>query len=271
MNERLHVLPPDKPLFEARNISKRYFKSGGMLQRKESFKAVDDISLQIRKGEALGIVGESGSGKSTFAKLMVGLEPHDSGEFYYRGEKLDWKTVDRQDDIRTKIQMVFQDPYSSVNPRYSIRNAIAEPLIVRKVPGARIDKAIGDLLQRIWLPDSVLEKYPNELSGGMLQRVGMARALILEPEILVCDEPVAALDISISIQILALLKELNKTLNLSVIFISHDLKATGFIADNIAVFNLGRLVEYGKTDKVIANPSHDYTKLLLEAANVYAK
>lgn len=259
-----------EPLFEAREISKKYYKNSRLFKKGESFTALGGISLQAHRGEVLGIVGESGSGKSTFAKLVAGLELPDSGELLFAGEKLDWKNINRLDNRRTKIQMVFQDPYSSLNPRFDIHTAIAESLLVRKIDRSQIDTKIMDLLQKVRLESSVLQKYPHEISGGMLQRAGLARALILEPELLVCDEPVSALDISISVQIIALLKELNKSLGLSIIFISHDLKITQYIADNIAVFRSGKLVEYNTRDQIVSHPTHSYTKQLLEAADVQA-
>jgi peptide/nickel transport system ATP-binding protein len=220
--------------------------------------ACDDISLKIEEGEILGLVGESGSGKSTLARLILKLIEPDSGEILYHGII----------NIRRECQIVFQDPQTSLNPRIRIGEAIAEPLIIHKIVENRkstIDNRIAELLEMVKLPSDYARRWPHELSGGERQRVGIARALAVSPKFLVLDEPVSALDVTIQIEILKLLKEIKQKLGLTCIFIAHDLNVVGYMSDRIAVMKEGQLVEIGGRDKILSKPKASYTTRLLES------
>lgn len=250
----------EHPLLKGKNIKKVYRPEGFLGTKKEKVIAVSGVSFKIDKGEILGIVGESGSGKSTLARIICGLEPASSG-------KLNWS--ENLDRGRTHpAQMVFQNPYNSLNPKLKIGYVLKEAASAasgKNKSGKVSDNNIRELLAEVGLPEVGIEDYPHQLSGGQKQRLVIARALALEPELLVCDEPVSALDISVQAQIINLLQKLNKKESLSIIFIAHDIEIVGVISENIAVMKEGEIVEYGTRDKILKNPDDYYTKKLIEA------
>lgn len=245
-------------------------KKGFMIQKVvDTVKAVDGIDLEIQKGEILGLVGESGCGKSTLSRTIMQLIPATDGAVVLEGENL---TVLDKNEVRKRrldFQMIFQDPYASLNPRMTIFSTLAEALCQRK-PELKKDKdalmeAVVALMERVGLNPSFMKKYPHEFSGGQRQRIAIARALAPEPKLIIADEPVSALDVSIQSQILNLLLKLRKELDLTMIFISHDLSVVRYLADNIAVMYKGKIVEYGDAEEIFNNAQHDYTKKLLSA------
>lgn len=249
-------------LIETRNLSKYYPSRDG----KTVVRAVDGVSLELGKGHTLGVVGESGCGKSTLARLILRLIEPTSGEVLFNGEnllKLDSATMRQR---RREIQIVFQDPYASLDPRMSVSAIISEPLEIHGV-GTRTERnaKVLELLDLVGLDRSSAAKYPHEFSGGQRQRIGIARAIALEPRLVVLDEPVSALDVSIQSQILNLLIDLKTRLNLSYVFISHDLSVVEHVSDEVAVMYLGRIVEYGRAEKVLSAPLHPYTQALVSA------
>ena len=214
----------------------------------------------------MGLVGESGSGKSTVGRLLVGLESPTEGSVLYKGKALSEMKKREQKEIRTDLQMVFQDPYSSLNPRKHIYEILAQPMLYHKISTKdTLEQDIVKLLDMVGLSKSVLGRYPHEFSGGQRQRIGIAKALSLNPEFLVCDEPVSALDVSIQAQILNLLKSLQKELNLTLLFVGHGLGAVHYVSDRIAVMYQGQIVEIGEAEKVFTSPAHPYTQALLQA------
>jgi len=244
------------------NIRKEYKVSSGIFRGKKHLKAVDGVNLSIPKGSILGLVGESGCGKTTIAKLILGLEKKTSGELYIDGKEISSMTSKQ---IARVIQPVFQDPYSSLNPRKSIAKIISLPLRAQGLSNghADIEKKVDDIMEIVGLAPRLKHNYPNQLSGGQRQRVAVARALIMRPEVVLCDEPTSALDVSVQAQILNMLLELRAELNLTYLFISHDLAVVEHIATHVAVMYLGRIVEEGKAEDLFSNPSHPYTQALL--------
>lgn len=234
--------------------------------RRDPFVAVDGVSLDIRPGETFGIVGESGSGKTTLGKSLVGLVPVHSGFAKFEGQLLSAPKHRPPRSLQRRVQMVFQDPHSSLNPRRRVGSTLTESLTIQGIGtrAEREDRAM-DLLQRMGLRPEHFYRYPHEFSGGQLQRIGIARALIVSPSLIVCDEPVSALDVSIQAQILNLLSDIQDELGLSILFISHDLSVVRHIADRVVVMQCGRIVERGTTDELFANPQHPYTRQLLQA------
>ena len=241
---------------------KKYFKTGSGLLH-----AVDDVSFSIEKGETIGVVGESGCGKSTLGRTILRLNEPTDGQILYRGQDLVNLSGRELKKIRPKMQMIFQDPYSSLNGRMNARQLIAEPLIVNKVCRSRreIDERIDRMMETVGLASRLDMAYPHELDGGRRQRIGIARTLILEPEFVVCDEPVSALDVSIQAQILNLLMDLQEELGLTYLFITHDLSVVRHISKRIMVMYLGKCVEMAKAGRIFENPLHPYTKALLAA------
>jgi len=230
------------------------------------FKAVDDVSFTIYKGEVYGLVGESGSGKSTLGRCIIGLLPPYSGKINFEGEDLVKIPLSEWNRIRRSIQMIFQDPYSSLNPRMTIGDILAEPLIVHRIVSAsETRKEVLRLLDMVQLPASAADKYAHQFSGGQRQRIGIARALSLRPELLICDECVSALDVSIQVQILNLLKDLQSQLQLTYLFISHDLSVVHYISDRVMVMHKGKIVETGTAQEVLKTPQHTYTQQLIAA------
>ena len=249
------------PLIQTKNL-KKYFKTGsGMLH------AVDNVNLSIQKEQTLGVVGESGCGKSTLGRTILRLLPATSGEVLYNGKDL-LKLKNREmKDMRSDLQIIFQDPYASLNPRMSVSQIIEEPLKVNKVYAAKEerDSRILELMDTVGLARRLANSYPHELDGGRRQRIGVARALALNPQFIVCDEPVSALDVSIQAQILNLMMDLQDSMGLTYMFITHDLSVVRHISTHIAVMYLGQVVEYAPSHKLFEEPMHPYTKALLSA------
>jgi len=256
-------------ILEAKNIKMLFpVFSGGVNKRKiGDNKALNDVSLTIRKGSAVGLVGESGCGKTTLAKCIMRLYRPTEGEIIYNGRDIAKLKESELKDVRRKIQFVFQDPYGSLNPRKKIGYIVGQPLINNKLTKTReeYDKRVEELFRLVGLDPSMVDRYPHELSGGQRQRIGIARALASNPEILVCDEPVSALDVSIQAQVLNLLEDLQAKMGITIIFIAHDLSVVRHVCDTIAVMYLGRIVEVGDWDKLYSNPKHPYTKMLFSA------
>jgi len=254
-------------LLEAKGLYKTYTQTSGFFVRKQRvIKALNNVSLSIKKGETLAIVGESGSGKSTLARCLLQLLSLDQGELFFKGKNLNSLDVEGKKYLKRHIQMVFQDPYASLNPRMKISEILEEGLLIHDL-GDKFsrDKKMRDMIKKVGLEVSDLNKYPHQFSGGQRQRIGIARALIVEPELVICDEPVSALDVSIQAQILLLLKDLQKELGLSYLFISHDLRVVRHMADSIAVMHQGKIVEQGSIKGIYEKPKANYTRELLNA------
>lgn len=258
------------PLIQVDRMKKYYPVKGGIITHTLGHvKAVDGVSFSIMQGEILGLVGESGSGKSTIGRQLVGLEKPTEGTIYYKGMNLSDMKKSEMQDIRTKLQMVFQDSYSSLNPRKHIYEILAQPMLYHKISTKdTVEKDILKILDMVGLPRNVLGRYPHEFSGGQRQRIGIAKALSLNPEFIVCDEPVSALDVSIQAQILNLLKSLQKELNLTLLFVGHGLGAVNYVSDRIAVMYLGKIVEIGEAKEIFNSPQHPYTQALIDAVPV---
>ncbi|QDD00433.1 ATP-binding cassette domain-containing protein [Candidatus Methylopumilus planktonicus] len=254
-------------LLEATGLYKTYTQTSGFfVRRQRTIKALNNVSLSIKKGETLAIVGESGSGKSTLARCLLQLLSLDQGELFFKGKNLTTLDVEGKKYLKRHIQMVFQDPYASLNPRMKIAEILEEGLLIHDLGNKIVrDKKMRDMIKKVGLEVSDLNKYPHQFSGGQRQRIGIARALIVEPELVICDEPVSALDVSIQAQILLLLKELQKELGLSYLFISHDLRVVRHMADNIAVMHQGKIVEQGSIKGIYEKPKANYTRELLNA------
>ncbi|MGW4795262.1 ABC transporter ATP-binding protein [Nonomuraea sp. NPDC004297] len=232
-------------------------------------RAVDGLSLEIGEGEVLGLVGESGSGKSTVGKCVLRLTEPTSGTIELAGRDITHLQRRAMRPLRRDVHMVFQDPFSSLNPRFSIERIVAEPLLRHKVTDRReVTRRVGAMLEKVGLRQEMRKRFPHELSGGQRQRVGLARALILEPKLVVADEPVSALDVSVQASVLNLITDLQRDMGFSCLFITHDLSVVEFLADRIAVMYLGRIVESGPTADIFAGPRHPYTQALLSAAPV---
>ena len=250
---------------------KIYYPVAGIgFGKKEFVKAVDGVTFEVKKGEVFGIVGESGCGKSTLGRGVCKLENLTSGHVYLDGKDITEYNDLRMRSVRKKVQMVFQDPYASLNPRMSVFDIIAEPLLVHHLyqDKADLEKKVLDLLHRVGLDDYHANRYPHEFSGGQRQRIGIARALAVEPSLIIADEPVSALDVSIQAQVLNLLNELKHDLDLTYIFVAHDLSVVEYISDRVGVMYLGNFVEVGEKEKIYSNPMHPYTQALLSAVPV---
>lgn len=249
-------------LISIKNLNKE-FKSNGKVVH-----AVNNVSLDIYKGETLGLVGESGCGKSTLGNMLVHLHKPESGEIYYEGQEISKLRNKEIKQLYKKIQIIFQDPYSSLDPQKKIGWLIEEPLIIHKIGKDKEErnKIINDMLEVVGLDKSYLKKYPNELSGGQRQRVAIAIALVLNPEFVVCDEAVSALDVSVQAQVLNLLKSLQKKFSLTYLFISHNLNVVSYMSDRVVVMYLGRIVELGSVADISTNPQHPYSKALFSAS-----
>ena len=254
-------------LLQAKHLVKTYSQRSGKFGfATTQVRALDDVSIELKAGKTLAVVGESGSGKSTLARCLLQLQALDSGEVLFAGQdlaKLDGAAL-RQ--VRKNLQMVFQDPFASLNPRMRVGEIVAEGLLIHGLGNAAEQQAkVIAMLKRVGLSESDMQKYPHEFSGGQRQRIGIARALVLSPKVVVCDEPVSALDVSIQAQILLLLKELQAEMALSYLFISHDLRVVRHIADDIVVMHQGKVVEQGQVEVVYQRPQHPYTQNLLAA------
>jgi oligopeptide/dipeptide ABC transporter ATP-binding protein len=260
------------PLIEMNALSKRYFINGGAWQRlarrpQEVLHAVDNVSLQIAQGEILGLVGESGSGKTTLGRCLLRLIEPSAGQVLYQGEDILHLPRLRMQEFRRKMQLIFQDPYSSLNPRMTVRQTLGEVLTVHRLCAqAQVDARIEELLHMVGLPADAMQRYPRHFSGGQRQRIGIARALAVQPEFIVADEPVSAVDVSIQAQVLNLLKDLKAQLGLTMLFIAHDLSVVQYISTRVGVMYLGKIVEIAPRKQLFAHPRHPYTQGLLLAA-----
>jgi oligopeptide/dipeptide ABC transporter ATP-binding protein len=252
-------------LVEVEHLTKHFsVKQGVFAYGKGVVHAVEDVSLAVKKGETLGIVGESGCGKSTTARLMVRLLEPTSGTVRFEGTDITHFSQRRLRELRQQMQIIFQDPYSSLNPRKSVGQIVAEPFAIHRTT-KDVKQRVQELLARVGLNPEHYNRYPHEFSGGQRQRIGIARAVALQPKLIVCDEPVSALDVSVQAQILNLLKDLQKDFDLTYVFISHDLSVIRQVSDRIAVMYLGRVVEIGASESLYEHPRHPYTAALLSA------
>ncbi len=256
-------------ILKVKNVSK-VFSSKGIHVR-----AVTNVSFDVKKGETIGIVGESGCGKTTLGTCIVRAIEASEGEVLYKtleGREVNFLTLDKKQmkPVRKEIQMIFQDPYSSLDPRMTVLDIVAEPIRANypKMPKKEREALVKDIAEKVGLNTTYLMRYPHAFSGGQRQRIGIARALILKPQVIVCDEAVSALDVSIQAQIINLLKDLQREMNLTYIFISHDLSVVEHISDKVGVMYLGRMVEFGETEKLFSSPKHPYTEALLSAVPV---
>lgn len=257
----------NKPLLSVRGL-KKYFplESSHLFGKKSYLKAVDGIDFDLYEGQTVGLVGESGCGKSTTARIIAGIETPTEGVALYRGKDLFTMSRSEKAAVRTEIQMIFQDNYASLNPRRRVYDILSEPLLYHhRITKDEADAKVAQLLDMVGLPQNASERYPQEFSGGQRQRISIARALALEPKVLICDEPVSALDVSIQAQILNLLKDLQERLGVSYLFIAHGLGAVHYISDEIDVMYLGKIVEAGGEEDVFLHPLHPYTQLLIAA------
>ncbi|MEC9375263.1 MAG: dipeptide ABC transporter ATP-binding protein [Pseudomonadota bacterium] len=255
-------------LLEVQNLKKYFPVSGGFLKHKNKYiRAVDDISLTIEPGKTLGLVGESGCGKSTLGRAILHLEPPTSGNVFLEGRNIGLLSKKEMRLVRRDMQIIFQDPFSSLNPRKTVAQIVREPLDVHRV-GTRSDRLnrVQYLLDMVGIRNNVLNRYPHEFSGGQRQRIGIARAIALDPKFVVADEPVSALDVSVQSQVLNLIAELQKSLNIGFLFISHDLAVVQHVSDFVAVMYLGKIVEQSNVRRIYSQPRHPYTKALLSAA-----
>jgi oligopeptide/dipeptide ABC transporter ATP-binding protein len=261
-----------RSLIEIRGLTKRFVKRRGVLatlarRKPQIVHALNGVDLSVHRGETLAIVGESGCGKSTLARCLVRLHEPDDGQLIYDGEDALARAGRARRDFNRRLQMVFQDPYGSLNPRKTIGRQLAEPIRVHRLrPAAGIAARVQELLLMVGLPPDAAERYPHAFSGGQRQRIGIARALALEPECLIADEIVSALDVSVQAQIINLLVALQQQLALTIVFISHDLRLVRYLAHRVAVMYLGRIVEAGPVDEVFGAPRHPYTAALIAAA-----
>jgi len=254
------------PLLEVKNLRKSFRVNDSLGRSAGQLVAVDNISFQLNKGETLGLVGESGCGKSTTGKLIMQLLHSDSGDVYFSGDKLTQLTSAQMRPYRRRMQMIFQDPFSSLNPRMTVGSILTEPLhIHRLVPSRQMRDRVIELLEKVGLSAQHELRYPHEFSGGQRQRIGIARALAVEPELIIADEPVSALDLSVQAQILNLLEGFQHENNLSYLFIAHDLAVIEHVSDRVAVMYLGKIVELTGADELYRNPRHPYTEALLNA------
>lgn len=257
-------------LLEVKNLQKFFPIKKGLFSKTVGYvKAVDDISFTIKRGQTLGLVGESGCGKTTVGRSILRLIEPTGGEVYFDGKNITQMSQDELKDMRKEMQIIFQDPYSSLNPRITVGGMLTEILKFHHIAeGAAAEKRVEELLEKVGLRKIHARRYPHEFSGGQRQRIGIARALSVEPKFIVCDEPVSALDVSIQSQILNLLIDLQKEMNLTYLFISHDLSVVEHISDDVSIMYLGKIVENANVDQVYEHPKHPYTQALLSAAPV---
>jgi dipeptide transport system ATP-binding protein len=253
-------------ILEARNIVRDYHIGGGIFGKARTVHAVKGVSFSVEKGKTLAIVGESGCGKSTLARIITLIDAATAGDLFIEGKKVDIAKEGLTPEMRQKVQIIFQNPYGSLNPRQKIGDVLGEPLLINtnKSAAERRDLAMNMLL-KVGLEAKHFNRYPHMFSGGQRQRIAIARALMLNPSLLVLDEPVSALDLSVQAQVLNLLADLQDEFQLTYVFISHDLSVVKYIADEVMVMYYGEAVEYGSRDEVFANPKHDYTKTLFAA------
>ena len=253
-------------VLEGRDIRRDYVVPGGVFKLARTVQAVKGVSFSVEKGKTLAIVGESGCGKSTLARIITLIDPATAGELFLDGHKVDIATSRPTPELRRKVQIVFQNPYGSLNPRQKIGDVLMEPLVINtKVPAAERRERAYDMLKKVGLEEKHFNRYPHMFSGGQRQRIAIARALMLRPSLLVLDEPVSALDLSVQAQVLNLLADLQDEFQLTYVFISHDLSVVRYIADDVMVMYFGEAVEYGSRDAVFSDPQHSYTKTLFAA------
>ena len=262
-----------KTILSVSNIEVNFFTNKQFYfpwQKREIIKAVDNVSFNLKEGETLGIVGETGCGKSSLARAIIKLIPITSGKILWNDEDLLSFNKSKMQKIRKEIQMIFQDPLASLNPRMNIGEIIAEPLRTHypKITNNKIKNEVKEMMVKVGLLPNLINRYPHEFSGGQCQRIGIARALILKPKLIICDEPVSALDVSIQAQVINLLKSLQKDLKLSLIFITHDLSIAKHISDNILVLYFGKTVEIASSKELFENPQHAYTKKLISSVPI---
>ncbi|QQZ10047.1 ABC transporter ATP-binding protein [Heyndrickxia vini] len=256
-------------LLKVEKLKKSFDIPGNMFEKKKTLKAVNDVSFAITEGKTFSLVGESGCGKSTTGRLISRLLQPNQGEIWIDGEEISKKKESQLKTMRQKVQMIFQDPYASLNPRMKVRDIIAEPLVIHtKLSKKEQQKLVSEMLEVVGLNEYHADRYAHEFSGGQRQRIGIARALIMKPRLIIADEPVSALDVSIQSQILNLLKDLQSEYNLTYLFISHDLSVVEHISDYIGVMYLGTIVESGPKENIFSNPQHPYTKALLSSVPI---
>ncbi len=261
----------NKPLLKVENISKHFhlqtsFIDKYFLKKMNTVKAVSNISLDIKQGETLGLIGESGCGKSTLGRVILRLHEPTHGKVYFESENITALNQLDLKSIRKKMQIIFQDPYASLNPRMTIEEIVKLPLKIHEsLSRKEMNQRVVDIIEKVGLKPQYLKRYPHQFSGGQRQRIGIARALILQPKFVVCDEPVSALDVSIQAQIIQLMAQLKEELSLTFLFISHDISVVAYLSDRIAVMYLGELVELANVGELLKNPRHPYTRILLDA------
>ena len=256
-------------LLRVENLKVHFPVTEGIMRQKQvdTIKAVDGVSFEIRRGETFGLVGESGCGKSTTALSILRMQEASAGTIYLDGEDITHYNEAQLRSVRPRVQMVYQDPFSSLDPRMKVRDLIGEPLVVHKTTRDRIEyrEKVAELMDLVGLLPEMIDRYPHEFSGGQRQRIGIARALALEPELLICDEPVSALDVSIQAQVVNLMMDLQERLGLTYLFIAHDLSVVRHISNRVGVMYLGKMVEVAERDELFRNPQHPYTQALLDA------
>jgi len=262
-----------KTILSVSNIKVNFFTNKQFYfpwQKREIIKAVDNVSFNLKEGETLGIVGETGCGKTSLARAIIKMIPITSGSILWNDENILSFNKSKMQKIRKEIQMIFQDPLASLNPRMNIGEIIAEPLRTHypKITNNKIKNEVKEMMVKVGLLPNLINRYPHEFSGGQCQRIGIARALILKPKLIICDEPVSALDVSIQAQVINLLKSLQKDLKLSLIFITHDLSIAKHISDNILVLYFGKTVEIASSKELFENPQHAYTKKLIASVPI---
>lgn len=255
-----------KTILEVLNLKQHYALRGGLFTKTQYVYAVDGVSFAVKAGETLGLVGESGCGKSSLGRSLLKLHEPTSGQIIYRGQDITHFTQKQMVSLRKEMQIIFQDPMESLNSRHTVGSILEEPFEIHNIGTKQERKQkVRDLLVKVGLPESAESRYPHEFSGGQRQRIGIARAIALNPKLIICDEAVSALDVSVQSQIINLLLELQKTMNLALVFIAHDLSVVRHISDNIAVMYLGKVVEMSDTQSLFANPQHPYTRALISA------
>jgi oligopeptide/dipeptide ABC transporter ATP-binding protein len=259
-----------EPLLQVRGLKKYFPVWGGLFRRQLGYvKAVDEIDLSIEQGRSFGLVGESGSGKTTVGKTVLRLIEPTEGEIIFEGQDLCQLSESEMRERRADMQMIFQDPYSSLNPRMTVKRIVGEPAVIHQsAKGRALDERVRELVRLVGLMEDHLYRYPHEFSGGQRQRIGIARALALEPKMLILDEPTSALDVSVQAQVLDLLLELQQRLNLTYLFISHDLAVIRYICDRVALMYMGKILESGSVEDIFEEPMHPYTRALLSAMPV---
>ncbi len=267
MNENAHTENGNSELVRVENLRKHFSVRGGMLQGKKTLvKAVDDISFHIKKGETLGLVGESGCGKTTTGRVILRLTEPTSGAVFFENRNIMGLNNREMKETRRDMQIIFQNPFSSLNPRMTVGVTIKESLRINKIGDAKDhDGIVIEMMEKVGLRDFHASRYPHEFSGGQLQRIGIARALVVQPKFLVCDEPVSALDVSVQSQVLNILKDLQEEFGLTYLFIAHNLAVVEHISDRVAVMYLGKIAEVAPEDELYRNPLHPYTQALLSA------